>query len=63
LEVFYLKKVKMKTSMAGMEFSYLPGQEVEVRNDVAEAWKEAGLAEIIEEEKPKEKAKKKKSDE
>ncbi len=47
--------------MAGADFSYVPGDEIEVRNDIAEAWEEAGIASIIEDEEVK-KAKKKKSD-
>lgn len=46
-----LVRVKMKTSMAGANFSYQPGQEIEVENEVAAAWEEAGIAEIIEEPK------------
>jgi hypothetical protein len=59
-----LKKVKMKTSMAGNDFSLNYGEIIEVKNEVAEAWEEAGLAEIVEEEptKPKVKAKKKSDD-
>ncbi|SFD44150.1 hypothetical protein [Bacillus sp. UNCCL81] len=33
-----MPKVKMKVSMAGSEFSYVPGDIIEVRDDVAEAW-------------------------
>lgn len=50
-----MKKVKMLTSMAGLDFSYLPGEELNVPDDVAQAWHDAKLAEIVEEpaKKPK----------
>lgn len=58
-----MKKIKMLTAMAGNDFSHSPGDEFEVRNEVAEAWEEAGIAKIIEEEEPRKPSKKKKSDE
>lgn len=49
--------------MAGLDFSHAPGDEFEVKNDIAEAWEEAGIAQIIEEEvTEKPKTRKKKSD-
>ncbi|QKE74764.1 hypothetical protein HPK19_19380 [Arthrobacter citreus] len=41
-----MPKVRMKVSMAGSEFSYVPGDVVEVREDVAEAWASNDIAEI-----------------
>lgn len=35
--------------MAGLTFSYVPGDELEVSDDVAEAWVEANIAELVEE--------------
>jgi hypothetical protein len=51
MEVLLLPKVKMLTSMAGLTFSYVPGDVVEVEDYIAEAWKEANIAEIVEEKK------------
>jgi len=52
-------KVKMLTSMASADFSYSPGEVVEVSEDVARAWQTAMLAEIVKEnEKPAKKEKK-----
>jgi hypothetical protein len=62
LEVFLMKKIKMLTAMAGLDFSHAPGEELEVKNDVAKAWEEAGIAKIVVVEEPKEKVKKKKRD-
>lgn len=45
--------------MAGNDFTLAPGDELEVREEVAKAWSESGTAEIIEEEKPKKAALKK----
>lgn len=38
--------VKMLTSMVGGNFSYAPGDLVEVPGDIATAWVEAGLASL-----------------
>lgn len=43
----YLKKVKMKTSIASADWSYLPGQVVELDDEIAVAWVEAGHAESL----------------
>lgn len=40
-------KIRMLTSMAGAYESYAPGDEFDVRDEVAQAWQEAGIAEII----------------
>jgi hypothetical protein len=53
-----MPKVRMLQSMAGLTFSYVPGDEIEVRDDVAEAWEKADIAEIIPEEKTKKAVKK-----
>jgi hypothetical protein len=47
----FIAESKMKTSMAGLNFSYSFGEEVEVSDDVAKAWVEADIAELVEEEK------------
>lgn len=52
-----MTKVRMIQSMAGATFSYAPDDVIEVREDVAQAWQDAHVAEIVTEEKPK-KAKK-----
>ncbi|WP_035430867.1 hypothetical protein [Bacillus sp. UNC322MFChir4.1] len=44
-----MPKVKMKTSLAASDFSYVPGDIVEVNEEVAIAWQEHGLAELYEE--------------
>lgn len=49
MEVFILPKVKMIQSMAGLTFSYVPGDELEVSDEVSEAWVEANIAELVEE--------------
>lgn len=46
-----MPKVRMLTSMAGLTFSYVPGDVVEVEDYIAEAWEEANIAEIVEEKK------------
>jgi hypothetical protein len=51
MEVVYLPKVKMLTSMGGLNFSYQFGEEVEVSDEVAKAWIEAEIAEAVEEKK------------
>lgn len=51
MEVFILPKVIMKTSMAGLTFSYVPGDELEVSDEIAKAWVEADIAEMVEEQK------------
>jgi hypothetical protein len=48
LEVFILPKIKMLTSMAGLNHSYAYGEEVEVTDEVAHAWVEAEIAELVE---------------
>lgn len=53
----------MKTSMAGLDFSLVPGDQIEVRDDIAKAWVDADIAELVEEEKPKKKTSLKKGDE
>ena len=42
-----MPKVKMKVSMAGSEFSYVPGDIIEVREEIAEAWVINDIAEIF----------------
>ncbi|SFC52422.1 hypothetical protein [Bacillus sp. UNCCL81] len=42
-----MPKVKMKVSMAGSEFSYVPGDIIDVRDDVAEAWVTNDIADIF----------------
>lgn len=41
-------KIRMLVSMAGADESYKPGDELMVRPDVADAWKEAGIATPVE---------------
>ncbi|MEE6450527.1 hypothetical protein RAH41_08150 [Gottfriedia acidiceleris] len=41
-----MPKVKMLVSMVGNEFNYVPGDIVEVREDVAESWTTNFIAEI-----------------
>jgi hypothetical protein len=55
-------KVKMKTSMAGNNFSYAYGDEIEVSKEIADAWEAAGIAEKVEETKPAKKVTTKKGD-
>lgn len=43
-------KVKMIVSMASPDWSYNPGDEVEVDAKAAKAWIEAGMAEPVKEE-------------
>lgn len=38
----------MLTSMAGADFSYVPGDLIDVTDEVAEAWHAEKLAEIVE---------------
>jgi hypothetical protein len=52
----------MRTSMVGTNFSYIPGQEIEVKDEVAKAWVEAGIAEIVVETPQNSTRKKKKQD-
>ena len=40
--------VKMNVSIAADDFSYVPGQEIEIDSDLAKIWKESGHCEIIE---------------
>lgn len=51
------QKVKMLTSMAGADFNYAPGQIIEVDSEIARAWHDAHLAEIVKEEEQKPAAK------
>lgn len=37
--------VRMLTSMAGADFSYVPGETVAVENTIGKAWVDAGIAE------------------
>jgi hypothetical protein len=53
---FILPKIRLKVSMVGPEISHIPGDELEVREDVADAWIGAGIAELVEEVKPTKKA-------
>lgn len=49
-----MKTIKMLVSMAGPEEHYAPGDTLSVSDNVAEAWKNAGIATIEDEqEKPK----------
>jgi chromosome segregation ATPase len=41
-----MKSITMLTAMAGADFSYDPGQVIEIADPIAEAWIEAGLAEL-----------------
>jgi hypothetical protein len=61
MEVFNLPKVKMLTSLAGLNHSIQFGEEVEVTDEVAKAWVDAGIAESVEE-IPKKKSTLKKGD-
>jgi hypothetical protein len=38
-------RVKIKRSIAGIEFSYYPGQVVDIDDDLARKWQESGIAE------------------
>ena len=42
-----MPKVKMKVSMVGSEFSYIPGDVIEVNDEVAEAWTVNNIAELF----------------
>lgn len=44
-------KVIMLVSMAGRDFSLVPGDTHDVTKEVASAWRDAGIATVIEEEK------------
>lgn len=57
-----MPKVKMLTSLAGLNHSIQFGEEVEVSDEVAKAWVEAGIAESVEEIQTKKKATLKKGD-
>lgn len=46
-----MPKVKMLIGLASADWSLAPGDETDVNKETAEAWEEAGIAEIIE--KPK----------
>lgn len=51
-----MKKVRMNVSIASPDWSYVPGQEVVLRDDLAEKWAEVGHCTILEDvEKPKSK--------
>ncbi|MFK7695399.1 hypothetical protein [Paenibacillus sp. HJGM_3] len=54
--------VKMKVSMAGPYESWVPGDERDVREDIAKAWEAAGIADIVDQPKPKQKAAKSNAD-
>jgi hypothetical protein len=41
-------KIKMKTAMAGMNFSYRHGEVIEVTDAVGKAWIEADIAQGLE---------------
>jgi hypothetical protein len=43
-----MKKVKMKISIASANWSYIPGQEVELEDYVADAWVKCGHADPVE---------------
>jgi hypothetical protein len=49
MEVFILPKIRMLTSMAGHNFSYQFGEELDVTDEVSKAWVDAGIAEVVEE--------------
>lgn len=61
-EVFILPKIRLKVSMAGSDHSYVPGDILDVRKDVADAWIGADIAELVEEPKATKKASLKKGD-
>lgn len=44
-----MKKVKMNISIASANWSYIPGQIVELEDDIAIAWNECGHCTIVEE--------------
>jgi hypothetical protein len=52
-------KVKMLVSLAASDWALNPGDETEVSEEVAKAWKEAGIAEPIEKKKETATSKKK----
>lgn len=46
-------KIKMLTGIASHEWSYAPGEEIDLDEKTALAWVENGFAELIEKEQPK----------
>lgn len=44
-------KVKIKTSLAGLDFSYVEGDEPDLPDAIAQQWVSAGVAELLVEEK------------
>jgi hypothetical protein len=60
--VFILPKIKMLTSLAGLNHSMQFGEEVEVSDEIAKAWIDAGIAEAVEEIQSKKKSTLKKGD-
>ena len=46
-----MAKVRMKVSIASPDFSYVPQQEIEIDEDLAEKWVSVGHAEYIEPQK------------
>lgn len=49
--------------MASADWSYVPGDEVEVNAKTAKAWEEAGIATIIDDDSEKKRRQRKKDDE
>ncbi len=52
-------RVKMKTSLSGLNFSYKKGEEIELEKDRGEEWVKAGVAEELANKKPIKKPKSK----
>ncbi len=46
-----MKKVVMNVSIAGNDFSYAPGQEVELEDGLAKSWSEIGHCALMDQEK------------
>ena len=44
-----MMKVKIKVSIASADWSYAPGQEVDIDEKLAVAWFQSGIAEPVEE--------------
>lgn len=53
MEVLILPKIRMLTSMAGHNFSYQFGEELDVTDEVSKAWVDAGIAEAVEDDTKK----------
>lgn len=49
-------KVKLKTSLSGLDFSYKKGDEVELEDKKAKEWIEAGVATEVKGKEPPKKA-------